>query len=83
MAPVRLNIVCLRYAPAGVPEDSLNKMNQRILERIQEQGIAVPSHTVLDGRFCIRVAITNHRTKRSDLDLLVSETERGDIENET
>ena len=31
----------------------------------------------------IRVAITNHRTRRSDLDLLVHETERGDIENET
>ncbi len=83
MAAVQLNIVCFRYAPAGVPEESLNEMNQRILERIQEQGIAVPSHTVLDGRFCIRVAITNHRTRRSDLDLLVRETERGDIENET
>lgn len=81
LSPVRLNIVCFRYAPAGAPEDSLNKTNQGILERIQEQGIAVPSSTVLDGRFCIRVAITNHRTRRSDLDLLVREVERGDIED--
>jgi hypothetical protein len=26
---------------------------------------------MLDGRFAIRVAITNHRTRREDLDLLV------------
>jgi hypothetical protein len=37
--------------------------------RIQEQGIAVPSATVLHGKFGIRVAITNHRTTRADLDL--------------
>jgi hypothetical protein len=42
-----------------------------ILIRVQERGIAVPSSTVLGGRFALRVAITNHRSRREDFDLLV------------
>jgi hypothetical protein len=38
--------------------------------------VAVPSSTVLGGRYVLRVAITNHRTRRADLDLLVSEVLR-------
>jgi len=33
--------------------------------------VALPSHTVLDGRFAIRVANTNQRSRREDFDLLV------------
>ena len=36
----------------------------------QESGVAAPSYTVLGGRYCIRVNITNHRTQKSDLDLM-------------
>jgi hypothetical protein len=39
--------------------------------RIQERGIAVPSNTVLRGRFALRAAITNHRSRREDFDLLI------------
>ena len=31
----------------------------------------MPSQTLLDGRFAIRVAMTNHRSRREDFDLLV------------
>ncbi|RZU42783.1 pyridoxal phosphate-dependent decarboxylase family protein [Edaphobacter modestus] len=64
-AEAPLNIVCLRYAGANDTE------NSEILMRLQESGIAVPSGTMLDGRFAIRVAISNHRSRRSDFDLLV------------
>jgi glutamate/tyrosine decarboxylase-like PLP-dependent enzyme len=70
LAPAPLNVVCFRYAAPGIDEDALNAMNQEILLRIQESGLAVPSHTVLGGRFAIRVAITNHRSRREDFDLL-------------
>jgi len=46
-------------------------VNREILMRLQEQGIAAPSSTVLDGRFAIRAAITNHRSTRADFDMLV------------
>ena len=68
LAPVPLNIVCLRYQKAT---GDLNAINREVLMRIQERGIAVPSATQLNGKFAIRVAITNHRTVSSDLDLLV------------
>ena len=67
LAPVPLNVVCLRYCKAA--RDRLDDLNREVLMRIQEQGIAVPSATVLHGKFGIRVAITNHRTTKADLDL--------------
>ncbi|HEX9734889.1 MAG TPA: pyridoxal-dependent decarboxylase [Thermoanaerobaculia bacterium] len=81
MAPVALNVVCLRYrlsGPQGEPgvEERMNELNRRILVALQESGVAVPSLTVLKGQACLRVAITNHRTRRADLDLLVDETVR-------
>jgi glutamate/tyrosine decarboxylase-like PLP-dependent enzyme len=76
LAPVSLNIVCLRYVPEGHgsrKSEVLNALNREILMALQEEGIAVPSHTVLQGRFAIRVCITNHRSRFEDFDLLVRE----------
>lgn len=68
-AEVPLNIVCFRYVGAD------DVQNKEILMRLQESGVAVPSGTVLDGRFAIRVAISNHRSRREDFDLLVKSVE--------
>ncbi|HEV8305002.1 MAG TPA: pyridoxal-dependent decarboxylase [Gemmatimonadales bacterium] len=70
LAPAPLNVVCFRYGIPGKDDAALNALNQEILLRIQESGLAVPSHTLLGGRFAIRVAITNHRSRREDFDLL-------------
>ena len=72
MASVPLNVVCFRYAPKDVPADQLNSVNQEILVRLQESGIAVPSSTWLGNQFAIRAAIVNHRSKTEDFDILVS-----------
>jgi glutamate/tyrosine decarboxylase-like PLP-dependent enzyme len=71
LAPVPLNIVCFRFAPADAPPALLDATNQELLLRLQERGIAVPSSTVLQGRLALRVCIVNHRTRRHDLDQLV------------
>jgi glutamate/tyrosine decarboxylase-like PLP-dependent enzyme len=70
LAPAPLNVVCFRYTAPGLDDTALNAVNQEILLRVQESGLAVPSHTDLAGRFAIRVAITNHRSRREDFDLL-------------
>jgi glutamate/tyrosine decarboxylase-like PLP-dependent enzyme len=75
-APAPLNIVCFRYTVSGRDDGALNDLNRDILVRLQESGVALPSYTTIDGRFCVRVAITNHRTRRADLDLLVAEVLR-------
>jgi glutamate/tyrosine decarboxylase-like PLP-dependent enzyme len=76
LAPVALNVVCFRYARRGLSEERLAEVNQEILYRLHEDGIAVPSGTSLGGRFALRVAITNHRSRREDFALLVSAVER-------
>ena len=43
---------------------------------LHERGIAVPTYTTLNGRFAIRVAHTNQRTRYADFDLLVREVIR-------
>ncbi len=80
-APVGLNIVCFRVEPpadAGLDPD---EMSREIVMRVQESGVAVPSTVEIGGQVCIRVAITNHRTQRADLDLFLEavETARRDI----
>ena len=74
LAPCLLNIVNYRYRIPGLGSEALNKLNKRILVALQRSGVAVPSHTYIDGSFSIRVSICNHRTRREDLDLLVHET---------
>jgi glutamate/tyrosine decarboxylase-like PLP-dependent enzyme len=70
-APVALNIVCFRFVGPGLPAAQLDRLNNDIVADLQESGIAVPSSTELHGRRVIRVAITNHRTRDQDLDIVV------------
>jgi glutamate/tyrosine decarboxylase-like PLP-dependent enzyme len=71
LAPSALNVVNFRYRRDGLSAEQLNAANQEILMRLQEDGIAVPSGTMLRGKFAIRCAITNHRSRREDFDALV------------
>jgi len=75
MAPVSLNIVCFRYRATGLRPDEVDAVNRELLFRIQERGIAIPSSTVLNGSFCLRACIVNHRTRQCDLDSLVDAAE--------
>lgn len=76
LMPVQLNVVCFRYAPPDLPEAERNAVNQEILLRLQEDGIAVPSGTLVRGRYAIRVANVNHRSRLADFDALADAVER-------
>ena len=75
-APTNINIVCYRYRPDERSAGEMKALNTEIMLRLQEQGIAVLSDTTIKGEHSLRVAINNHRTQRSDLDLLIRETIR-------
>jgi aromatic-L-amino-acid/L-tryptophan decarboxylase len=76
LAPVSLNVVCFRFRPAGWTDAAaLDNLNRRLLIALQERSIAVPSGTHVDGKFALRVAITNHRSRREDFDALVAGVE--------
>ena len=72
MAPTAMNIVNFRFIDDAVPAKELEDLNAEILMLLHERGIAAPSSTVLNGEFSIRVAICNHRSRRSDFAALVA-----------
>lgn len=75
-APVAMNICCFRYQIEGQDAGITDALNDEIVVQLQMQGIAAPSTTWINGRNAIRVNITNHRTTRIDLELLVREVHR-------
>ncbi len=76
MAPIGLDIVCFRFNPGGLDTTALNALNREILMQLHEQGIAVPSYTTLNDHYCLRIAISNHRSTLEDFDLLAREVVR-------
>jgi len=72
LAPVELDVVCFHYNPGISDENELNRMNEEILIRIQESGLAVPSGTRVSGQFAFRIAVTDHRSKKADFKLLTT-----------
>jgi glutamate/tyrosine decarboxylase-like PLP-dependent enzyme len=76
MAPTVINIVCFRYNPGGLDAPRLNALNEELLIRLHESGIAAPSYTTLGGNYCLRAAIANHRTRDEDLPLVVEAVRR-------
>jgi aromatic-L-amino-acid/L-tryptophan decarboxylase len=75
-APVPINIICFRYAASEMSEDGIKALNTEIMLRLQEQGLAIPSDTLIRGRHCLRIAICNHRTEVGDIDWIVDEVLR-------
>jgi len=72
-APVGLSVVCFRYVAPTMGDDHLDGLNKQIEVELQERGMAVLSGTTINGRNVLRVAVTNHRSRREDFDLLVRE----------
>jgi glutamate/tyrosine decarboxylase-like PLP-dependent enzyme len=75
-ASVPLNVVCFRFTSAQLDEAGHNELNRQILMELHERGIAVPTSTVLQGKYVLRAAITNHRSRREDFEILACETVR-------
>lgn len=71
LAPAPLNVVNFRFRVPGFGAASLDRLNEEILVKVQEEGVAVPSHALVHDAFALRVAITNHRSRREDFDALV------------
>lgn len=76
LAPVPLNVVCFRFKADHLDEEALNRLNQELLIQLHESGIAVPSYTTLAGKYALRAAITNHRSRKEDFDALVNAVSR-------
>ena len=63
-APHPLSLVCFRHAPDGTSEAERTALNARIMHDVNATGEAFLSHTTLDDRHVLRLAIGNIRTDR-------------------
>lgn len=61
-APPSLALVCLRVVTGGGPEAD-DDASREVLERVNASGAALLTHTVVDGRYVIRVAIGSETTQ--------------------
>jgi aromatic-L-amino-acid/L-tryptophan decarboxylase len=65
LAPVPFSTVCFRWRPPGWSgtDEALDVANAAIMDAVNRTGEVFLSHTRLDGRFTMRVAIGNLRTE--------------------
>jgi glutamate/tyrosine decarboxylase-like PLP-dependent enzyme len=73
----QLSICCFRYVPPAMqsqsltPQESeseLNRLNEKIMLAVQRGGRAYLSSATIQGKFALRVCITNFRTTRGDIE---------------
>lgn len=58
LAPVPVNTICFRFHPSSISdEDKLNKLNEQLLESLNETGKVYFTHTKLNGKYTIRFVI--------------------------
>jgi len=84
LAPVQLSICCFRYVPTSLRtkfaaanndrerddlNSQLNRLNERIMHKVQRGGRAYLSNAMLRGKFALRACIINFRTTRADIDM--------------
>ena len=62
LAPVPSAVVCFRARPAGVPQDDLNRFNERLLEAVNRTGEVFLSSTRVSGTLVLRLAVGHPRT---------------------
>ena len=81
LAPVPFSTVCFRARPADLQanpgtigeasgiEAYLNSLNEKLLEEVNREGKVFLSHTKLEGRFTLRLAVGHIRTTRDHVSL--------------
>ncbi len=62
MAPRQLSLVCFRYKPGDTDEEDLNQINQQLMERVNATGEVFLTHTVLRGKYTLRLSVGQRTT---------------------
>ncbi len=68
MAPVLFSLVCFRFHPPRIDEIQLQRLNRNLLDAVNRTGEVLLSHTELNGKFTLRLAVGNLRTTQAHLD---------------
>ena len=90
LAPVELSIFCFRYLPPGLKlalaraneaerarlNQELDRLNERLLIALQQDGSSYLSNALLGGRFSLRGCVMNYRTTLRDMEILLDDLRR-------
>ena len=75
LAPVPLSVVCFRARPRDLPEsgagrgeEEIERLNAQVLEAVNASGEVFLSHTRIDGRFALRLAVGHIRTTQGHVE---------------
>ena len=71
-----LSVIIYRRVPAGWDLERVNRLNQRIVDLVKQDGRVYVSSTLIDGRYLIRYAGVTHRTHLSTVHLLLDRLEQ-------
>lgn len=55
LAPVTISVVCFRYRPAGIPEEEVNTLNEKLNHSLNDSGRLYLTHTSLRGKYTLRM----------------------------
>jgi aromatic-L-amino-acid decarboxylase len=81
MAPVPLSLVCFRYRPSCIiGTDNLNRVNEELLNKLNNTGKIFLTHTKLKGQYTLRLSIAGTLTTKEHVENawnLIKETAAG------
>ena len=63
MAPVPFSVVCFRAHPAELAEKDLDRLNQSLMDAVNQTGEMYISHTKLNGKLTLRLAVGHLKTE--------------------
>ena len=67
-----LSITTLRYMPSiNNDETYLNKLNEALVNKLQQDGEVFLSNAIVNGKYCLRCCIVNFRTSPKDIEAVI------------
>jgi len=69
LAPVNFSVVVFRAVLRSIEKSRLNEFNKQLLEEINRSGKIYLSHTVVKGKYALRLAISGVRTFEEDVEI--------------
>jgi aromatic-L-amino-acid decarboxylase len=69
LAPVPFATICFRFKPKGVTEtETLNRLNARLMETLNDSGKLYLTHTKLNGNYTLRLVIGQTNMEKRHVD---------------
>lgn len=69
LAPAPLNLVCFRYHPENIDDESeLDRINEKLINNLNATGKIYITHTKLNGKYTLRLVAGQTSVKQADID---------------